>query len=528
MSKIAVPYETDVQNLYETLLQSAKRFPEKTALIDDEGQINYADFLKRVDQIADHLYFTLGIRPGDKIAIMQVNSIHFCCSFYAAVKIGAIAVMVNTKLQAPEIQYILSHTEASVLMISPKWWEKVSEILPETSVKQIVFDKKIEIPEICQSISFSDHLDRSDHYICHTETFRDMHCTAVIMFTSGTTGKPKGAMMSHYNLMQNLLSYADLLKMDEEEVVVVPIPLFHITGLGCILNLFVFLGATVVIMSTFDPFVVLEKIEQHKATHFHGVPMVFITLTKAMEVFKGNLSSLKTALCGGGFITHEAICALKKHIPGLDFRPVYGLTETSGAGVGFPCDYLTISKPASAGQVRSVAEVMILDGDGKELPSETAGEICFRGPSVIKQYYGMPELQDGILHTGDVGRFDQDGFLYIMDRIKDVVNRGGEKIFSLEVENVIMEIDEIRQVAVYGLPNEVYGEIVAAAIVLSENSILTKEQIHEFLKPRLAKYKIPQIIDFVSELPTNANNKVVKAALRRKYQEENPSIPTFC
>lgn len=517
-------YDSDFQNLYETLLRSARKHPDKIALIDGEITLSYSDFLERVDKIAASLTHRYNIKAGDRIAIMQVNSINFCCCLYAVLKVGAIAVMVNTKLQGPEVRHILSSTEASVLFLDKKWLEKVEGILLDTFIRQLIVDSdvdviksKLPVATICSLYSCANHV--SEEGPC----LGDEEATAVIMFTSGTTGKPKGAMLSHRNLIQSVLSYADLLKLKEDETVVLPIPAFHITGLTCIVNLFVYLGATVVLMPAFDAIEVLRKIEQHKATHFHAVPTVFMALSKAIEDFSGDLSSLRTALCGGGFITHEAIQALKRKLSWLDFRPVYGLTETSGAGVGFPCDYSLIHKASSAGTPTPIAEVFICKQDGEKAAQGEIGEICFRGPTVIKGYYGIGDLPDGILHTGDVGRIDADGFVYVMDRIKDIINRGGEKIYSLEVENVIMEMPEVRQVAVFGLPDEYYGEVVAAAIVTRDPHKIQGIHIQEFLKSKIAKFKIPSNIIFVDKMPVNANNKVLKSKLRETFQHLIPS-----
>lgn len=511
-------YETNIQNLYETLLHSAQKFPEKIALIDDKEEVTYCEFLRRVDVLADYMQYVFNIKPGDKVAIMQLNSINFCTCFYATLKLGAIAVMISTKLQAPEISFMLKTTSATVLILNSKWWGKVIDILKDTQINNLVFDNipdsistplhKTALYDVYNAGNFEDKI---------TKCYIDSECTAVIMFTSGTTGKPKGAMISHKNLVQSLLSYKDLLNMNENEVFILPIPIVHITGLCCVLNLCMYIGGTVILMPYFNATEVLQNIEKYKVTHFHAVPTVFIELTKALENFAGDVSSLRTALCGGGFITHEAICDLKSKLPSLDFRPVYGLTESAGAGVGFPCDYLAINKPTSAGKVVSIAEILILSPEGEVLPTGGVGEICFRGPSIIKQYYGMNEFNDELLHTGDLGKFDEDGFLYVMDRIKDVINRGGEKIFSLEVENVIMKMDGIHQVAVFGVPHKSYGEIPVAAIIPKNNSQVSAEQIQEFLKPRIAKYKIPQNIYFVDSLPCNGNNKVLKATLRKLY-----------
>ena len=515
--KAPFTHPADAATLYESLRNSAHRYPHKTALIDDDVQVTYSQLLRRVDALAGFLRRT-GVGRGDRVAVMLLNSVEFCCVFYAVQRLGAACVMINTKWQGPEIRHALETTGAATVILNAKWLDKLRGVLAGLPVRQLLFEKAPDNIGVDRSThSLADILSRAAPEPGADDWERDPEAVGVVMFTSGTTGKPKGAMLSHRNMLQSILSYADLLRLDSDEVAVLPIPAFHITGLICVLGLFIHIGGTTVLRSAFDPADTLMAMERHKATHFHAVPTVFIALAKALEDFQGTLSSLRTALCGGGFITHEAIRALREKLPRLDFRPVYGLTETSGAGVGFPCDYLSIDKNAAAGRALPVAELFVVDAAGKRLAAGETGEICVRGATVVRGYFGMSDLPDGVLRTGDVGMIDADGFVYIQDRIKDVINRGGEKIFSLEVENTIMEIPGIRQVATFALPDAYYGEIPAAAVVLKDGAAATPDGIRIFLGDRLARYKIPEKMFFVDALPINASNKVLKAQLRERF-----------
>ena len=512
------PSPADALTLYSSLCAAARAFPEKTALIEGDAETTYSQLLHRVDSLAAFLR-ARGIGQGDRVAVMLLNSVDFCASFYAVVKLGAACVMINTKWQTPEILHALETTGATVMILNTRWLEKCRDILPRTSVRQLLLDTfpkeggaETGLPTFLLAAAYNTEAPQ------HNKNFdNDPESIGVIMFTSGTTGKPKGAMLSHRNMMQSILSYVDLLHLDSKEVAVLPIPAFHITGLICVLGVFIHIGGTTVLRPSFDPADTLAAVERHRATHFHAVPTVFIALTRAMEEFRGDATTLRTALCGGGFITDEAVRAFKERLPGLEFRPVYGLTETSGAGVGFPCDYLSVDKKTAAGKALPVAEVFVADTAGNRLNVGETGEICIRGPSVVRGYYGMGDLPEGVLRTGDVGKMDADGFIYVLDRIKDSINRGGEKIFSLEVENAIMEMGCIRQAAVFALPDTYYGEIVAAAIVVKDDCSATEQQMRDFLSGRLAKFKIPERLFFVDTLPVSASNKILKSKLRERF-----------
>lgn len=515
--KAQFTHPAEAATLYESLLHSARNHPYKTALIDGDAELTYAQLLGRVDALADFLR-RQGVGKGDRVAIMLLNSLDFCCSFYAALKLGAVCVMINTKWQGPEIRHALETTSATTMILNARWREKVRGLLPSLSLRRLVYDACPEDEDSGLPVSsLMELFSRETPPASSGEWEADPESVGVIMFTSGTTGKPKGAMLSHRNMLQSIFSYADLLKLDENEVAVLPIPAFHITGLICVLGLFIHIGGTTVLRPTFDPADTLAAMERHRATHFHAVPTVFIALTRELENFRGDLSGLRTALCGGGFITHEAIRALKDRLPGLEFRPVYGLTETSGAGVGFPCDYLSVNRNGAAGKALPIPELFTADAEGKRLKAGETGELCVRGATVVRGYYGLGDLPGGVLRTGDVGMIDADGYVYVLDRIKDAINRGGEKIFSLEVENALMEMHGVRQAAVFALPDPYYGEIAAAAIVLKDGISATADQIREFLGSRLAKFKIPEKVFFVDALPVNASNKVLKSSLRERF-----------
>lgn len=509
-------YRMPFQNLYETLEETSKRFPEKVGIIDASGQITYAQLRERTDALAAYLYHNAGVARGSRVAMMMVNSIDFCVVFYAVLKLGATVVSVNTKCSREEIQFVLNHSQASHLILDDRWYGRVESALPETSVKYVLISGSSDLhPTLDQSV-----VEGLDHPV--PTTVRDDSLPAVIMYTSGTTGRSKGASMSHFNLLQGMYAYALADDMDETESTVLAVPAFHITGLNCIVTLFIFLGGLMVMEPFFEPVEALDLMTQHKITHFHAVATVFILLESAM-LDRHDLSALRTALCGGGFISRETVRRFCSKAPNCRFHPVYGMTETSGAGTYFPEHCLSSAVENSCGIVEDNCTIKIVDSSEQEVPMGVSGEICFKGAFVIDSYLhgeGNENIVDGWLHSGDVGYFDENGYLYIKDRIKDMINRGGEKVFSLPVEDAIMEFGGIKQAAVFAVDDSLYGEVPGAVIIPEAGETVALNELRQFLRNRLAHYKVPVYMELRERVPTTANGKPRKYRLREEFNEK--------
>ena len=511
-------YRMPFANLYETLVASQARFPNKDALADAQRTVSYTVLKEETDAMASYLAHKCGIGKGDRVALSMVNSIPFCVSFYAVMKLGATVVSINTKLSADEMEFILRDSDAVCLIADRKWYERVQERLPKTRIAHILITENTPPRGL---VSYQEVI-AAGKKLESIPVVTDDTLPAEIMYTSGTTGRPKGAVMTQFNLLQGMYSYAILNDMDDEESTVLPVPIFHITGLNCVLTLFVFLGGFIVMMPFFDAVDVLDKMTAYRVTHIHAVATVFIMLESAM-LERHDLSSLKTALCGGGFMTRETVSRFCRKAPNCAFHPVYGMTETSGAGTYFPEHCLDSEIKDSCGIVSPNCEIRVVDENDIEVPNGQNGEICFRGAFIIDSYLhgkGNENIQNGWLHSGDVGCFNEDGYLFIHDRIKDMINRGGEKVFSLAVEDVIMSFGGIKQAAVFAVDDSLYGE-VPGAVVLSEPGVETDmEALREYLRAHLAHYKVPVYMEHRESLPTTANGKVRKFLLRQEFNQK--------
>ena len=516
-------YAAPYQNLYETLANSARRFPDKKAMIDDKSQVTYSELLQQVDRFASFLREKLKVKKGDRVAVLMTNSINFCVAFYAIIKLGYIVVVINTKQKSAEIEYILCDTQAEIVCADTLWAAELEKAAANTAVRKVIWNgqpgKALAGKEsYLFDTVLADNSLQPDSVLPEAGIMQP----AVIMYTSGTTGKPKGAVISHYNLLQNLCAYQDILHLDETESTLLSVPAFHITGLGCIMTLFVYIGGLIVLTPFFRPKEALEIMERYRITHYHAVPTVYIMLANAAEG-KVCLKDLKTAVCGGGFITNDDIHRFCATAPNTSFHPAYGMTESTGAGALFPDDYRRADKFHAAGKVMPNVEIQIVDEQFRAVPLGVSGQICFRGGTVIRSYWKTERSEtfhDGWLASGDVGKLDADGYIYILDRIKDQINRGGEKIYSLVVEEEIRHCSGVRQVAVFGVPDSLYGEVPAAVVVLQDGALLTADDIAESLKLKMAKYKIPRYIEFWDQLPCTASGKVKKYALRQIFQQK--------
>ena len=509
-------YAMPFQNIYDTLKVTAERYPDKVGIIDANGQITYADLRKRTDDLAAYLHHELGVGAGSRVAMMMVNSIDFCVVLYAVLKLGATVVSVNTKCSRDEIRFVLDNSQASCLILDDRWYGRIESALPETAVEHVIISGSSDRhTTLRQAVEQGRTLPA-------TKTAQDDTLTAVIMYTSGTTGRSKGAAMNHFNLLQAMYAYAIADDMDETESTVLAVPAFHITGLNCIVTLFVFLGGLMVMTPFFEPVEVLDKMTEYRVTHFHAVATVFIMLESAM-LDRHDLSALRTALCGGGFISRETVRRFCRKAPTCSFHPVYGMTETAGAGTYFPVHCLTSDIENSCGKVEPNCQIKIVDSQEQEVPAGVSGEICFRGAFIIDSYLhgiGNENIVDGWLHSGDVGYFDENGYLFIKDRIKDMINRGGEKVFSLAVEDAIMEFGNIKQAAVFAVDDSLYGEVPAAVVIPKPGETVDLEKLRLYLRDRLAHYKVPVYMELREVVPTTANGKPQKYRLREEFNKK--------
>lgn len=485
-------YHIPFKNLYETLDNSARHYPNKIAVIDDKGSYTYQEFRNRVDRLAAVLKEQFHMQQQEQLAFVMSNSIHMLTAFYAAMKLGCIALMVNTKFSSYEMDQLLRTMDAKLFIADEEWADKV---------------RSLETFQTCRGLltEYSPIIPSADYaQMKPTDNPED---TAVIMHTSGTTGMPKGIMVSQQNILEAAYGYQEVQGLDHTAVTVLSVPIFHILGLSCVSTLFVYIGGTLVLASRYKTEDVLEKIRIHKATHFHSVPAIYLDILRSDYPNK-DLSSLRVMVCGGAPIHPDDVDAFCRLAPNGRFIRAYGMTETAGSGT------LAAVHKGPVKAVPNVA-VIIVDADNNEVSPGIVGEVIFIGPCVAQKRWKIPSLPEAYLHSGDVGYMDEKGNIFLIDRLKDIINRGGEKIFPAQIESVILEYPGIQSASVYAVSDSRYGEVPVAAIIPQPDVTLDLDALRQFLKKRIATYERPTQIYIVDHYPVTQNGKIRKAELRR-------------
>lgn len=488
-------YQKGFQNIYETLAASAGQYPDKTAVADDERTVTYRQLLKEADEYAERIN-TLGFGEQDQIGFVMVNSIRMVACFYGAMKLGCVVVMINTKLKEEEIAKVLVQMEIKSIFCDERWREKVENAAAKT----------IQCPVITELYPWPEQKGSLAPCI------RNPELTAVIMHTSGTTGDPKGVMITHQNILETAYGYQEIQGLDSRAVTVLSVPIFHILGLGCVTAYFIYLGGTIILSAFYDAETVLKKIALWRATHFHSVPTVYQQLIKAYDE-DSDLSSLKIAVCGGAPIKKEKAEEFAVLAPNASFRLAYGMTETAGSGA------LSHGHMEPLKAVKNVY-IEVQGPDGKQLPPYENGEIVFYGPVVAKGRWKAEPLDEDRMASGDIGYMDEDGFLFVLDRKKDMINRGGEKIFPSTIESTLTDYPGIKRASVVGVKDEVYGELPAAVIIPEEGAKIDIPKLRAWMKERTATFRMPCMFEIWDSLPLTQNGKVKKAQIRRILEEK--------
>ncbi len=506
---------------------AARAHGDKPFLVYEGETLSFADTMARADAFGHALVNTYGIKPGDRVAVGMRNYPEWVIAFIGAISVGAINVSLNSWWTADELEYALKDSGASLLICDRERLGLCQDTIAAEGIKAIVVRSG--------NIPLPDGVEPWDAVVHVGNALPDVDIApdddATILYTSGTTGHPKGAVSTHRAVISALMAFAcrgavdGLRRPAPPELEVLPpsfvliVPLFHVTGcvpvmLGCLLS-----GAKLVIMYKWDAGKALEIIEREKITNFVGVPTQSWDLVNHPDFAKFDTSSLRSVGGGGAPAPAAQVELVAKKIAKGGPQLGYGMTETNAYGPGNNGpDYL--EHPTSTGKALPIMDVIIRDENLNTLPTGERGEIWFGGPMLIRGYWGKPEataetIVDGFLRTGDIGRFDADGFLYIEDRAKDMILRGGENVYSAEVESAIYTHPAIHEAAVFGLPHERLGEEVACALVLREGATLDPAELRAYLGERIASFKVPAHIFIRTEpLPRNAAGKFLKRELR--------------
>lgn len=492
-------------NLAGNLTATVSRSPQATAIILDDVRLSYADLDTASARMAGYLA-AQGIRPGDRVALMLPNIPAFAVIYYGALRAGAVVVPMNPLFKAREIEYYLSDSGAKMIFAMPG---AAADGARSVGVPYVAV-------EGADTIAMAGILDTVDPV---TEVVdRADSDTAVILYTSGTTGRPKGAELTHANLNSNQeVSVRTLLELTSSDVVMGCLPLFHVFGMTCGLNTVVAAGASLTLVPRFDPDTALDVIARDKVTVFEGVPTYYIgMLAKAVDR-DTDLSSLRLAIAGGSSLPVEVLHKFEKTF-GCAILEGYGLSETSPV-VSFNHPNAE-RKPGSIGFQIEGVQMAVFDESGAEVANGEPGEIVIRGDAIMRGYWNQPEataaaIRDGWFHSGDLGKRDDDGYFYIVDRIKDMIVRGGLNVYPREVEEVLYEHPAVVEAAVVGVPHETLGEEVAAFVVLAPGQPAEPAAISQYVKDRIAAYKYPRTVTIVDALPKTASGKILKRELPR-------------
>ena len=515
--------------LSETVRKAAKFFPKKEGVVCGGKRWTYREFSDRINRLAQYLG-TVGIGKGNKVAILHPNCHFFLESYYGIAQVGAVSVPVNYRLSPNEISYILKDSESKMLIADPTFQKQVESIREENrELVNVLWTREGVSGRRPQDLSYEEALGRVDGRALPEIQMEDEEI-AQIYYTSGTTGRPKGVMLSHKNVCTHALGTIAEIHLTDRDRWIHVAPLFHLADAWATWAL-TWVGGTHVLVREFDARVVLETMEREKVTLTNLIPTMLNMMVNHPDVAKFDYGSLRVLLSGGAPIAPEVVRKVVETFQ-CDYIQTYGMTETS--------PYLTLSilkdhlrESSYENQLRFKSktgrefigvELKVINDHGEEIEKDEkeVGEIVVRGDIVTKGYWKLPEetdksIRNGWLYTGDMAVIDEEGYVTIVDRKKDMILTGGENVYSTEVENVLYTHSAVLECAVVGIPDEKWGEAVKGIVVLKPGNQADAQEIIQFCKDRIAHYKAPKSIDFVNALPRTGSGKIHKKGLRDQY-----------
>jgi long-chain acyl-CoA synthetase len=508
-------------NLSEQLAVTAKNVPEKTAYYFQDKETSYQELEGSIRKFASRME-ELGYEKGDHIALVAGNSPYFIIGLYGALRLGLVVIPINPLYTVHEMTYILKNGDVKAVITMDVLLEKfevMKDLLPDVS-HYISCESSSEVN--LEESSLQPKL-RSFTQLIHEGSFdfegpgMKEDDLAIILYTSGTTGKPKGAMLSHKNLYSNAKDVADYLAINGEDRVIAALPMFHVFCLTVALNAPLMNGGTVVILPKFSPQEVFRLTKEYGATVFAGVPTMYNYLLQSGKENTDIFCGIRLFISGGASMPVALLKGFEQNFD-VQIQEGYGLSEASPVTCFNPLD--RPRKPGSIGTSIVNVENKVVDEYGDEVAPGEVGELTVRGPNVMLGYYKMPEesamaLKGGWLYTGDMARMDDEGYFYIVDRKKDLILVGGYNVYPREVEEVLYSHPNVSEVAVIGTPHEESGEIVVSFVV-ADDPDLTEQSLIDYCKEQLVNYKVPSKIEFLDELPKNTTGKILRKNLRDK------------
>jgi fatty-acyl-CoA synthase len=490
--------------------------PDKPAIIFEEAKITYSELNQRANRASCWLQ-SLGIEKGDRVLAMLNNCPEFIELFLACARLGAIFVPLNFRSAPPELDYFLKNCRPRLFVFGQEFVDIINKLDIEKAKPQVMLSSVGNVQAdatVSDYISESAALDGHKPFLTRSLGPTDPEEPQVIMYTSGTTGRPKGAVLSHRKTFFNCLNADIFFKMHFDDMMLVILPLFHSGGLFIQASPTIYKGATMVIHPKFDPIRVYQDIERYKVTKFLGVPTVYRALVNVNPQQRGDRSSLKVCAGGGEKTTPELFERCRE--AGLAFRQVMGQTETSI--LLWASEEDSFRKPGTVGRPVFHAEVDIVDQNGRSVNPGDVGEIVVRGSIMMKEYWQDPvrteeTIRNGMLYTGDLARMDEEGYYFLVDRTRDMYITGGENVYPAEVERILRGHPAIEDIAVIGISDERWGEVGQAFVIPKKESALGAEDIIGFCNEHMAKFKCPKKVSFCEEFPRTSLGKVIKREL---------------
>jgi acyl-CoA synthetase (AMP-forming)/AMP-acid ligase II len=515
--------------VYDLLIKTAAAFPEKPAAVYLDKQISYGRLYDSSMAVASRLR-RLNLEPGSRAAILFENSLDYIICYFGVLASGLVAVPLDSSLAPEDINFILADSGSQVLLVQAKYQKHFERMLAGKARPRLIISDRVnprmeppapleclkdtiatatkDWPKLSEAASGLDENDSP-------------HDLAAIFYTSGSTGKSKGVMLSHRNLVSNTLATVEYLRLGSDDSVLVVLPFYYIYGNSLLLT-HVACGGHVVIENGFMyPEVVLDSLEASRATGFSGVPSTFTLALSKSTIAKRKFEHLRYITQAGGAMAPEVTRRLAAACPNQEIWVMYGQTEAAPRVTYLPPEKLE-EKLGSIGIPVPGVEVKIVGDDGVEVPNGETGEIRVGGPNVMLGYWNQPEdtakvLKDGFLITGDLARKDDDGYIYIIGRKREIIKSAGHRVSAKEIEEKILEYDRVAEVAVVGIPNEVLGEAICAVVVMRAGETADPKDIQLFCQKRIAAFKIPKRVEFVAELPKYQSGKINKLELKERF-----------
>jgi len=516
----------------QLLQDKAEEHPEKEAVIFEDRRITYEELNEKAEKLANFL-MKRGIGRDDKVAIYLPNVPEWIVAWFAIPKIGAVVVPTDPWYKGGEIEYMFNDSDTRAVITNDEYGKyNFLEVLEDKRSELDKLETLVMIEgesEEFESFTFEEAYEkgkdwRDDEEYLKRKEETDPDDVTFILYTSGTTGKPKGVMLSHYQIVKNAHDQGEILETSKDDKLVIPVPFTHCFGNVMSITLMAVFGGTMIPLVDFEPHKALGLVEKEEATMIHGVPTMFIRELEALKEEDYDTSSLRTGIMAGSSCPVETMKSVINDM-GCNVLITYGLTEASPGVTMTRMDDSIKDRVETVGTVMPDQEIKIVDDQGEEVETGETGELVVKGYNVMKGYYNKPEateqtIEDGWLHSGDLAKMDERGYVEIVGRKKDMVIVGGLNVYPREIEEYLIEHEEIQEVAVVGVPDNELGEVVAAAAVPTEGSDITPQNVVDFVYGEIASAKVPRYVEITDNLPVSGRGKVQKFRLRDQLEEK--------